>query len=152
MIRSIGWFILAVGIPLGAQTQVDLHTPSKAVDLGSTPSTRLFTNWKPDVSEAGGPNTLNVSALGAIPVKLADGITDTGPGDLAGRVLEIWYDGTVLRLINAPIPAGILGEVQPRCSAAVRGLLQLWGDTAIVKGALSGAKDAPNTYARRTLY
>jgi hypothetical protein len=286
MIRSIAWSILAVGIPLAAQTQVDLRTQSKTVDFGSAPSTRPFStggalpptcvqgdmyfltvaaaganmygcttsntwspeygvgsgvvqventgtevgarpildfstgqgillaisdtgqsisiqtsvdtsfvettsagqsgtallcasasgsgttytcslspvlgayttgmilNWRPDVNGAGGPTTLTVNVLGSINVKLADGATDPGPGDVvAGRILEIWYDGVVFRLINAPIPEGILGEVQPSCVAAVRG--RLWfvpGASGVQDGLSVCAKDATNTYAWRTLY
>jgi len=116
--------------------------------------TGMILHWEPDVSGTGGPTTLNVNTLGPISIKLADGITDTGPGDVvAGRVLEIWYDGTVFRLINAPIPEGILGEAQPACLAAVRG--RLWfvaGASGIKDGLWVCAKDATNTYLWRALY
>jgi hypothetical protein len=286
MIRSIKWFILAMSIPLAAQTQVDLRTQSKAVDFGSAPSTRPFTtggalpptcvagdmffltvataganmygctaaniwspengvgsgvvqiqssgtlvgsrpildlsagpgillalsdtgqsisiqpsvdtsfvqtssneqsgaslrcstasasgttytcalsptltayttgmilHWNPDVSATGGPTTLNVDTLGAISVKLADGATDPAPGDVvAGRIVEIWYDGAVFRLLASPIPAGILAEAQPGCAAGVRGRLWFVAGAPGVKDSLSVcAKDATNAYAWRALY
>src|ERR1022692_535268 len=42
MIRSSAWFTLAIGIPLIAQTQVDLRTQSKGVDFTAAPSTKPF--------------------------------------------------------------------------------------------------------------
>jgi hypothetical protein len=111
-------------------------------------------NWKPDVNGTGGPTTLAVNILSAAAVKLSDGVTDPGPGDIvAGRILEIWYDGTVFRLVNPPIPEGILGEVQPTCAAGIHG--RLWfvaGATGVKDGLSVCAKDATNTYAWRALY
>jgi hypothetical protein len=110
--------------------------------------------WKPDVNGAGGPTTLSVDTLGARPVKLADGTTDPTPVDiLAGRLLPLWYDGTVFRQI-APAPvAGAPGISQPTCSVSLRG--RLWFSTGVAgsKDSLTVcAKDAADAYAWRTLY
>ena len=117
-------------------------------------TTGMTLHWKPDVSGTGAAATLNVDTLGAVPVKLADGATNPGLGDVvAGRVLEIWYDGTSFRLLGSPVPAGILGDAQPACAATVRG--RLWfvaGATGAKDGLSVCAKDATNAYAWRTIY
>jgi hypothetical protein len=114
----------------------------------------MYLHWNPGATGTGGPTTLNVDALGPIFVKLADGVTDVGPGDLAGgRALEIWYDGAAFRLLNSPIPAGILGDTRPSCAVAVRGRLWFVAGAAGTKDSLSVcAKDATDAYAWRTLY
>ena len=40
MIRSLSWFILAAGIPLAAQTQVDLRTQTRDIEFRNAPFTR----------------------------------------------------------------------------------------------------------------
>jgi hypothetical protein len=35
----------------------------------------MMLHWQPDVNGTGVPTTLNVDALGAVPLKLADGLT-----------------------------------------------------------------------------
>lgn len=56
---------------------------------------RMFGCWKPEVSGTGGATTLNVEALGPAAVKLGDGLTGSGLGDItAGRIYEIWHYGT----------------------------------------------------------
>ena len=56
-------------------------------------------------NNAGGAVTLNIDTLGAVPVKLPDGATDPGPLELpAGRMRDLWYDGTVFRFRNAAVP------------------------------------------------
>lgn len=117
-------------------------------------TTGMVLHWKPDVSATGGPATLNVDSLGALSIKLPDGLTDPAPGDLvAGRILEIWYDGAVFRLLSARAPAGVLGEAQPTCSSNVQG--RLWyvaGMTGVKDSLTVCAKDSTNAYAWRTLY
>jgi hypothetical protein len=110
--------------------------------------------WKPDVNGTGGPTTLNIDSLGVRSVKLADGTTDPTPVDiLAGRLLPLWYDGTVFRQI-APIQvAGVNGTSQPTCSLSLRG--RLWfaiGAAGSKDGLTVCAKDATDAYAWRTLY
>ena len=111
-------------------------------------------HWKPDVNGIGGATTLNVDILGPAAVKLADGITDPGPGEIrAGRVYEIWYDGTGFRLMNLLVSPGVLGEALPGCSVLVRGRQWFVAGTTGVKDSLSVcAKDASDSYAWRTLY
>lgn len=117
-------------------------------------TTGMTLNWKPDVNGNGGPTTINIDFLGTRSVKLADGATDPGPGDLiGGRLYGIWYDGLNFRLQGAVFPAGVLGESMPACSTAVRG--RLWfsaGGTGAKDGLAVCAKDAANVYAWRTLY
>lgn len=117
-------------------------------------SVGMILDWQPDVSSPGGPATLNVDTLGALSIKLADGLTDPAPGDLAGgRMFQIWYDGAKFRILNQVIPAGILGEVLPTCGTVARGRLWFVAGASGVKDSLVVcARDASNTYAWRTLY
>ena len=117
-------------------------------------TTGMVLRWNPDVTPPGGAATLNVDFLGARPVKLADGATDPAPGDItAGRLEPIWFDGSVFRILNQPLPAGALGEAQPACSAAVRGRLWFVAGATGTKDNLSVcAKDAADSLAWRSLY
>jgi hypothetical protein len=124
-----------------------------------TPTLTTYTagmalNWTPDVNNTGGAVTLNIDALGAIPVKLEDGTTDPAPLDLvAGRIQQVWYDGTNFRFLSRLVPSGILGQAQPACAAAVRGRFWYVPGAAGVKDSLSVcAKDATDAFAWRTLY
>ncbi|MBV8847630.1 MAG: hypothetical protein JO307_32865 [Bryobacterales bacterium] len=114
----------------------------------------MLLHWKPDVSGTGAPATLNVDALGAIPITLADGVTAPGPSDMvAGRTQEIWYDGANFRLLNLNPSSGVLGEARPVCGAAVRG--RTWfvaGGTGVQDSFTVCAKDITGTYAWRTIY
>lgn len=117
-------------------------------------TTGMVLHWNPDVSGGGTAVTLNVDTLGAIPVKLADGVTNPSPLSLiAGRLLDIWYDGTVFRFVNSAGPAGVLGEVRPACAVSVRG--RLWfitGATGVQDSLSVCAKDATDAYAWRAIY
>lgn len=114
----------------------------------------MILHWKPDVTLAGGPATLNVDTLGAVALKLADGATDPGPQDgMAGRIYEVWFDGTAFRMVNPALPAGVLGEAQPACGASTRGRLWFVAGGTGAKDTLSVcAKDASNVFAWRTLF
>jgi len=120
----------------------------------STYTAGMVLHWKPDADVTGGATTLNVDTLGVVAVKLADGFTDPTPGTVtAGRLYEIWYDGTSFRLLNSLVTAGVLGEAQPACSVAVRGRQWFVAGATSIKDSLSVcAKDASNGYAWRTLY
>ena len=111
-------------------------------------------DFNADVNGSGGPTTLNVDFLGAKSLKLADGATDPGPGDItAGRLYVVWYDGSVFRMTGAVVPAGVLGETQPTCGTGVRGRLWFVAGGTGTKDTLSVcAKDATNAYAWRSLY
>jgi hypothetical protein len=114
----------------------------------------MVLHWKPDANGTGGATTLNVDTLGPVAVKLPDGITDPAPGEItAGRLYEIWYDGSRFRLLNASVSPGVLGEAQPACGVGDRG--RQWfvaGATGVKDGLSVCAKDATNAYAWRTLY
>lgn len=73
--------------------------------------TGMVLHWIPDVSSAGGPTTLNVDTLGAVRVKLRDGVTDPSAADImGGQLYAIWYDGLQFRLMM-PTAATTLGSV-----------------------------------------
>jgi hypothetical protein len=114
----------------------------------------MVLHWKPDVDTSGGAVTLNIDVLGPVPVKLADGGTDLAPLDLiAGRMEQVWYDGTVFRLLKSVGPEGIFGEALPACGAALRGRLWFVAGGAGVKDSLAAcAKDASGAFAWRTIY
>jgi len=64
-------------------------------------------HWKPDVNGSGGPTTLNIDTLGAMPVKLSDGASNPGATDIvAGALYNIWYDGTQFRLLTSLATGG----------------------------------------------
>lgn len=69
--------------------------------LGSYSSGMLL-HWMPDVNGAGGATTLNIDTLGAVPVKMQDGVTNPSSTDLAGgRLYSIWYDGASFRMASS---------------------------------------------------
>ena len=117
-------------------------------------SNGMVFHWIPDMDGMGRPTTLNIDSLGAIPVKLADGVTDPAPGDLvANRMVGITYNGSAFLLISRLFPTGILGEAQPTCSVAIRGRIWFIAGSSGSKDSLSVcAKDNLNAYAWRALY
>ena len=71
-------------------------------------TTGMVLHWKPGVTGAGGPTTLNVDSLGAKRVRLADGVNDPTPADIAmGRLYMVWYDGNAFRLAPTAAAGGI---------------------------------------------
>jgi len=73
-------------------------------------ATGMTLHWTPDVDGAGGPTSLNVDTLGAVPVKQADGIADPSAAQIpAGRMQTIWYDGTNFRLPTTGTVPTIIG-------------------------------------------
>ncbi|MCU1337782.1 MAG: hypothetical protein JWO19_3363 [Bryobacterales bacterium] len=106
---------LCVGQRLGHDLHVLSLTDVVHLHDGHGPILEARCEW------IGGATTLNVDTLGPAAVKLTDGITNPAPGDImAGRVYEIWYDGTSFRLLNPFVPPGVLAEVRPACGVAVR--------------------------------
>jgi len=87
-------------------------------------------------------------------VKLPDGATNPSPGDIvAGRLQQLWFDGSSFRLLSPLVPAGVLGDALPTCGTGVRGRLWFVAGATGVKDSLSVcAKDASNAYAWRTIY
>lgn len=115
--------------------------------------TGMVLNWTPDVNGAGGPTTLNVDILGAQPVKLADGVTDPVIGDVTGgRMVLVWFDGTVFRLMNPSLVSATAGA-QPACSSALRGRIwTIFSATGVKDSVTVCAKDATDAYAWRVIY
>ena len=123
-----------------------------------TPSLNVYTtgmvlDWIPDISTAGGATTLNVDTLAAVPVKLSDGVSDPVLGDIiAGAMHQIWYDGTVFRLMKSTLVSALTGA-QPTCSSSLRGRIwTVFGATGVKDSVTVCAKDATNTYAWRVIY
>jgi len=113
----------------------------------------MMLRWRPDVSGAGGPTTLNVDTLGAVPVKQFDGATDPTAADIAAnQAYAVWYDGTVFRLMIPPVNVAA-AVAQPVCDTAQRGRLwQILGAAGIKDQVSVCAKDATDVYAWRALY
>ena len=64
----------------------------------------MVLHWVPDHNGTGGATTLNVDTLGAVAVKLPDGLSNpTSSSIVAGEMYAIWHDGTVFRL---PVAGG----------------------------------------------
>jgi hypothetical protein len=62
----------------------------------------MLLHWIPDVNGAGGATTLNIDTLGAVPVKMPDGVTNPSSTDIAGgRLYSIWYDGASFRMASS---------------------------------------------------
>jgi hypothetical protein len=71
----------------------------------STYTTGMVLYWQPDVSNAAGA-TLDVDALGPVPILKADG-TAAGAGDaIAGQLYGIWFDGTGFRILAGGVSGG----------------------------------------------
>lgn len=116
-------------------------------------STGLLLHWVPDVSATGEPASLNVNALGAVPIKRSNGLADPVAGDFTtGQVRQIWFDGSSFRIINTlPIPQGT--GTAPACTAEARGLLWFTtGEAGVADSLAVCAKDAADAYDWRSLY
>ena len=116
-------------------------------------STGMVLAWKPNVNGAGGATTLNVDTLGAVAVKQADGVTDpTGADIVAGRLYNVWHDGTVFRLMTPAVNVAS-AATQPACNASQRGRWwQTLGGTGVKDTVTVCAKDAGDAYAWRSIY
>ena len=109
-------------------------------------------HWIPDLASAGGATTLQVDAMNPVAVKLDDGVSDPSSGDIAaGRMLPIWYDGTVFRMISS---IAVSAEIaRPACTTGVRGRLWFTQGLAGVKDELSlCGRDSAGQYAWRVIY
>src|SRR4029077_18707683 len=110
----------------GAMSLCSSAGSSSAYTCGLSPTLQGYTtgmelDWKPNVNGAGGATTLNVDTLGAVTVKQADGVTDPTSADIvAGRLYNVWHDGTVFRLI-APAVNVASAATQPACNVSQRG-------------------------------
>ncbi len=113
----------------------------------------MVVQWKPDVNGSGGATTLNIDTLGAMGVKLADGVTDPTAADLvAGRLYSTWYDGGGFRLQAPGLMAGVTGT-RPACDVVQRGRIwQMLGGAGVKDELAVCAKDAGGAYAWRVLY
>jgi hypothetical protein len=73
----------------------------------------MILHWRPDLNGAGGATTLDVDQLGAVPLKQADGTTNPGGTDIvAGRLYELWFDGTAFRIM-AGMPGSLADTAVP---------------------------------------
>lgn len=79
---------------------------------GLTPILLAYTNnmvvqWVPDVNGTGGATTINISGVGAAPIKQADGVTNPSATDIvANTQYPIWFDGVNFRLPKVSGTAG----------------------------------------------
>ncbi|MEJ1928658.1 hypothetical protein WDZ92_00095 [Nostoc sp. NIES-2111] len=110
--------------------------------------------WRTDRDSDGTGVTLNINGLGALPVKLPDGVADPGVGDVrAGQLYPLWYDGTVFRLVVASRRSYETQALRPVCNASERG--RQWfvpGGTGVKDSLSVCAKDASDAYNWRLLY
>lgn len=89
-------------------SSTSLGAPGLAYACSMTPTLTAYTtgmviNWNPNVNNSGGATTLDVDTLGAISILEADGVTVPGSSTIvAGQLYQLWYDGTVFRLLAPP--------------------------------------------------
>lgn len=101
--------------------------------------------WIPDVNGSGGATTLNVNALGAVPVKKLDGATNPSATDIvANQPLVIYYDGTSYRITNNAIPTGVLSESNGGSGANLSTVAQY---AMIAQGASNVLTGSTNLYS-----
>jgi hypothetical protein len=131
---------------------------SSAYTCALSPTLQAYTTgmvlaWKPNVNGTGGATTLNVDTLGAVTVKQADGVTDPTSADIvAGRLYNVWHDGTVFRLMTPAVNVAS-AATQPACNAAQRGRFwQTLGGAGVKDAVTVCAKDAGDAYAWRSIY
>jgi hypothetical protein len=117
-------------------------------------TTGMVLLWKADVDAAGGATTLNIDTLGAKPVKLADGVADPAPRDVAaGQLYPVWYDGNSFRLLNIAPVRGADGATRPACGITLAG--RWWfspGSPGFPDHFSICAKDGSGTYDWQNLY
>lgn len=113
----------------------------------------MIVYWLPDVTSAGGETSLALNSLNPRPVKLADGITNPGPGHFAaGHLYPLWYDGTQFRWLTQS-SGWNQSASRPACSVELRGQTWLLPGGAGEKDTYSiCAKDELDTYDWRTIY
>ena len=71
----------------------------------------MVLHWKPDVSASGGATTLNIDRLGSKSLMSGDGVSSPGASDIiAGHLYDVWYDGSVFRLMGASSSSGAGGS------------------------------------------
>lgn len=59
----------------------------------------MVLHWRPAANGVGGPTTIKIDSLGAVPLKQRDGVSDPGASEIvSGQLYTIWYDGSVFRL------------------------------------------------------
>ncbi len=110
--------------------------------------------WRAGGDGSGGPSTLRVGSLAAIPVKRANGVTDPFAGEVrAGEMRTLWYDGAAFRLPSQPDRLAPTTATQPACEESLRGRLWHVATGAGIKDSVSVcAKNETDTYAWRSLY
>ncbi|MCL4782562.1 MAG: hypothetical protein KJZ70_05965 [Bryobacterales bacterium] len=131
---------------IGEQFACELGSTLGAYQRGSV------INWIPDL-DASGPATLNINGLGAVAIKLPDGISDPGIDDVSsGRLYPLWYDGTVFRLLPLS-PHRMPSSPRPACEAPLRGRLWIIAGATGQKDDVSVcAKDDTDAFLWRSLY
>ncbi|MBY0375603.1 MAG: hypothetical protein K2Q23_16525 [Bryobacteraceae bacterium] len=83
-------------------------------------TTGMLVRWRPDVASAGGSITLNIDGLGTRPVRLSDGTANPPSGVIqAQRLYQLWYDGSVFRLVHRSQPTLEQFLTLARCAGAV---------------------------------
>lgn len=110
-------------------------------------------HWVPDADAAGDSISLGVDGLAPVAIKRPDGVHNPIPGDFhSGELKQVWYDGTVFRLlVTSASPTA--GEPRPPCSSAIRGLnWLLFGDVSEADNYSVCTKDEGGAYAWRTLF
>lgn len=73
-------------------------------------STGMLVHWRPDVGVSGGPTTLQIGGLPAIPIKSEDGVSHLDANQVkVGELHLLWFDGSSFRM-TANIPRGMVSR------------------------------------------
>lgn len=106
----------------------------------------------PHIAANGAGATIAINGLPAVDLKLPDGIRNPTANDvMPGRLVDIWFDGTVFRLTheNGYLRTGS----RPACDAPEAGRISfVAGGTGVKDEIAVCAKDDADSYAWRILY
>jgi hypothetical protein len=71
-------------------------------------------NWRPDATN-GASATLNVDALGALPLRKADGTVASAGDAVANQLYSVWNDGTGLRIMGGAVAGSTAAVTEVWC-------------------------------------
>jgi hypothetical protein len=99
-------------------TSPGTHECSLSPVLGGY-TTGMIVHWMPSVDVESGTLSLDIDHLGAMPVKLSDGIGDPQVGDFRGGWLyALWFDGTRFRVFSKE-PLGWISEEEVQRGSSI---------------------------------
>lgn len=111
----------------------------------------MVLDWVPDVNGGGGATTLNVDGLGAVSVRLVDGVSSPASTDIvAGSMRQVWYDGTDFRFVGGPPSGGGGGGAVASVFGRTGAVAAASGDYTAAEVTNAAATNASNTFTAGT--